>query len=72
MASPSSVNRHYADAVLANPSGHALLADVLIAYFQSQICRAWDMATGHNPAARLEDIVKANGTFLLPIALVTL
>jgi hypothetical protein len=62
MASPSSVNRHYADPILANPSGHALLADVLIAYFQSQICRAWDIVTGHNPAARLEEIIRAKGT----------
>lgn len=44
---PSSISQHFADAVLANPSGHDILADVLIAYIQSQTCSAWSAATGH-------------------------
>jgi len=43
---PTSVNRYFADAVLANPAGHDILSDVLISYFESQICSAWAAATG--------------------------
>lgn len=43
---PTSVDRYFADAVLANPAGHDILADVLISYFQSQVCSAWAAATG--------------------------
>jgi len=45
---PASVNRYFADAVLANPAGHDILADVLISYFESQICSAWAAATGQS------------------------
>ena len=45
---PASVARYFADAVLANPAGHDILADVLISYFQSQICSAWGAATGQS------------------------
>lgn len=45
---PTSVDRYFADAVLANPAGHDILADVLISYFQSQICSAWGAATGQS------------------------
>ena len=38
----------YVDPVLANPRGHELLADVLIAYFQAQICTGWSAALGHS------------------------
>ncbi|KAG9120112.1 cap64-like protein, partial [Ceratobasidium sp. 392] len=38
---------YYADPVLANPAGHVVLADVLISYFQSQICAGWAAARGH-------------------------
>ena len=31
---------------MANPAGHDILSDVLISYFQSQICSAWAAATG--------------------------
>ena len=44
----SSVDRYFADAVLANPAGHDILADVLISYFQSQICSVWAAATGRS------------------------
>jgi hypothetical protein len=42
MATPKAINKHFADPMLANPSGHGIIADVLIAYFQMQICKAWD------------------------------
>lgn len=45
---PTSVDRYFADAVLANPAGHDILADVLISYFQSQVCSAWAAATGQS------------------------
>ncbi|KAF9648228.1 hypothetical protein BDM02DRAFT_3155846 [Thelephora ganbajun] len=45
---PTSVDRYFADAVLANPVGHDMLADVLISYFQSQVCSAWAAATGQS------------------------
>lgn len=46
MSDSSSVEHYFADAILANSQGHELLADVLISYFQSQICAAWASATG--------------------------
>ncbi|OCB87292.1 Cap64 protein [Sanghuangporus baumii] len=46
IAKPDTIKPYYADPVLANPLGHELLADVLIHYFQSQICSAWAVATG--------------------------
>jgi hypothetical protein len=38
----------YADPVLANPRGHELLADVLVGYFQAQICTGWSAILGHS------------------------
>ena len=61
MASPESINKHYVDPMLANPSGHALLADVLIAYFQSQACRAWDIATGRETPEQFWQIGNRKG-----------
>ena len=46
MSNPTSVQHYYADAILASTEGHQLLTDVLISYFQSQICAAWASATG--------------------------
>ncbi|KAF8901539.1 hypothetical protein CPB85DRAFT_1417603 [Mucidula mucida] len=46
MSDPDSVNKYFADPVLASPLGHELLADVLISYFQTQICAAWDVVSG--------------------------
>lgn len=43
---PDSVNSYYADPVLANPTGHELIADILIHYIESQVCAAWSVATG--------------------------
>ena len=44
----TSVDRYFADAVLANPAGHDILADVLISYFQSQVCSGWAAAMGQS------------------------
>ncbi|KAG8687111.1 cap64-like protein [Ceratobasidium sp. 423] len=38
---------YYTDPVLANSAGHAVLADVLISYFQREICSGWAAARGH-------------------------
>ncbi|KAJ4490057.1 hypothetical protein J3R30DRAFT_3418469 [Lentinula aciculospora] len=46
MNDPASITKYYIDPILANPSGHELLSDVLIAYIQSQICTAWAVLTG--------------------------
>ncbi|KAG6825912.1 hypothetical protein H0H92_001882 [Tricholoma furcatifolium] len=43
---PQSMDAYFVDPVLANPAGHEVLADVLITFLQSQICEAWDVATG--------------------------
>lgn len=43
---PNEIKSYYADPILANPTGHWLLADVLISYFQSQVCAGWASATG--------------------------
>jgi hypothetical protein len=44
MESLPSISKYFTDPVLASPSGHALLADVLIAFFQVEICRGWEIA----------------------------
>jgi len=46
--------KYYADPVLANPGGHTLLSDVLIAYFQSMTCQLWNVVTGgeYDPLTR--------------------
>jgi hypothetical protein len=46
MHDPASVKKYFADPILANPAGHDLLADMLTAYIQSQICTAWSIAEG--------------------------
>lgn len=46
LQNPKSVQKYFVDPVLANPSGHTMLADVLIAYFQYMTCEAWDIAIG--------------------------
>ena len=43
----TSLSKYFVDPVLANPAGHEVLTEALIAYFQSQICVAWDVANGH-------------------------
>lgn len=47
LGDPSGTERSYfVDPVLASPSGHQLLADVLVHYFQTQICTGWSAAVG--------------------------
>ncbi|GJJ14705.1 hypothetical protein Clacol_008972 [Clathrus columnatus] len=46
LASPGSIDQYFVDPILANPAGHELIADILISYFQSQICIGWASATG--------------------------
>jgi hypothetical protein len=48
MTDPDLIKPYYADAMLANPEGHVLLSDVLISYFQSQVCAAWATASGYS------------------------
>jgi hypothetical protein len=48
--SPASISKYFADPVLASPTGHGLLADMLIAYIQSQVCVAWSAARGSGAA----------------------
>ncbi|KAF8335284.1 hypothetical protein F5887DRAFT_989331 [Amanita rubescens] len=43
---PTSINKYYADPVLANSAGHQVLSEILITYFQAQTCLAWDIAHG--------------------------
>ena len=37
----------FSDAVLANPQGHELLADIVISYLMTQICAGWAATMGH-------------------------
>ena len=53
ITSSAAINRYYADPVLANAAGHGLLADMLIAYTQSQVCVAWSAARGSGAALPL-------------------
>ena len=48
IASPKSIMKYFTDPILPNTAGHGVVAEVLIAYMQSQICTAWDIATGHS------------------------
>lgn len=38
--------KYYLDPVLSSVKGHDLITDILVAYFQSQICTAWSVAHG--------------------------
>jgi len=40
------LNKYYVDPVLANVRGHDLITDILVSYFQTQICTAWSVAHG--------------------------
>ncbi|KAG9310170.1 hypothetical protein JVU11DRAFT_9793 [Chiua virens] len=48
MTDPDLIKPYYTDAILANSEGHGLLTDVLVSYFQSQICAAWSTIGGHS------------------------
>lgn len=41
VVAPDSVKALFVDAHLSSPAGHTLLAELLEAYFQHQICQAW-------------------------------
>ncbi|PFH45341.1 hypothetical protein AMATHDRAFT_71805 [Amanita thiersii Skay4041] len=45
---PTSIHKFFVDPILASPQGHEVIADVLIAYFQTQACIAWDVANGQS------------------------
>jgi hypothetical protein len=48
LADPDEYRSNYhTDPVLANAQGHELLGDVLISYFQGQVCKGWDAAWGN-------------------------
>lgn len=47
MQNPNSINKYYVDPILASVSGHDLIADVLIAYMQAEICKSWSIAHGN-------------------------
>ncbi|KAG6816090.1 hypothetical protein H0H87_008752 [Tephrocybe sp. NHM501043] len=46
MRDPRTMDKYFVDPVLASPAGHEVIADVLIAYLQTQICAAWAVTTG--------------------------
>ena len=46
MRDPKYIQKYFVDPVFASPSGHGLILEILVAYFQSQICTAWSVATG--------------------------
>ena len=46
MRNPKSIQQYFVDSILASPSGHELISEILVAYFQSQICKTWSVATG--------------------------
>ena len=48
IANPSSITKYFTDPILVNSDGHEIISDVLVAYFQSQICSAWDIANGES------------------------
>ena len=48
ITNPTSITKYFTDLILANADGHQVLSDILIAYFQSQICTAWDIAHGES------------------------
>lgn len=37
----------YSDMVLASPSGHELMSDLLVSYLENQICSGWATTMGH-------------------------
>ena len=61
---PASISKYYVDPVLANVRGHDLITDILVAYFQSQICTAWSVAHGAAfDAVPLHTPLDAHGLF---------
>jgi len=54
--------KYYADPILANPGGHTLLSDVLIAYFQSMTCQLWNVVTGEEYEPLTKDFKDRSGS----------
>ncbi|KAI0033010.1 hypothetical protein K488DRAFT_78133 [Vararia minispora EC-137] len=50
MSSPIATQQYYVDPILANSAGHSILADMLVAYVQSQVCLAWAASRGAGSA----------------------
>lgn len=48
MDDPDYIKPYYADPILANSQGHRVLADVLVSFFQSQICSVWSAVAGRS------------------------
>jgi hypothetical protein len=48
MSNPDLIKPYFADSLLANVAGHEILSDVLVSYFQSQICATWSTAAGRS------------------------
>lgn len=67
MKDQTSISKYYVDPVLSSPLGHELIADVLVAYLQSQICTAWAIATGASfdnvPVHSVESQADVHGLF---------
>ncbi|KDQ06755.1 hypothetical protein BOTBODRAFT_39359 [Botryobasidium botryosum FD-172 SS1] len=61
LGNPSGTERSYfIDPVLASPLGHQLITDVLVHYFQTQICIGWEAALGRSYEVP-PFVVEANG-----------
>ncbi|KAG6871862.1 hypothetical protein C0995_015649 [Termitomyces sp. Mi166 len=43
---PHAIDKYFVDPVLASENGHKVLADVLQAYIQREVCRAWGVLRG--------------------------
>jgi hypothetical protein len=67
LAGPNDYAANYhVDPVLANAKGHGIIADVLISYFQSQICKGWEVAWGYAfdvPMLSSEPVSDVKGLF---------
>ncbi|KAH9929083.1 uncharacterized protein BXZ73DRAFT_90513 [Epithele typhae] len=51
MQNAKSISQYFTDPILANSLGHEILSDVLVSYFQSQICTTWAAIMGHSAEA---------------------
>ena len=48
MGDPHAVDKYYVDPILSSPLGHELIRDILVSYFQSQICATWNALTSES------------------------
>lgn len=61
MEDPHAIDDYYIDPVLSSPLGHHLIRDILVSYFQSQICNAWNAFTSESSSEGAH--VPSNGIF---------